>query len=538
MLKSYDYYLDKIKYIFEEAFLDSYKNIKGRNKRRLCMYVSDIYRKWYYSTLLEGTILTPANLVSKLNRLYKIDPITFDSIGAKIIDRKIVFSYKRLNYSSGNYHIIDDLKSLLSHCYPYIEITENLEVKNDIIKVLDNELSIKEDNYYVNYLLSLAFELGLLNFATSIHMKAAKPSKSADSFFELEPEEAFHKIVDATISILASFLESTLMAENFSKEFILSLLKKPITVNEIYEKLYSSNGVDLNLIFGDTDDYSPGLPEEIMEYINLGIYYLGIGIDKYFLTTFGYYLKLIVPMYVIPFKIAEDMAILYNTVRDNMDIDSEVYSPCSHYYLTELGLKHFDVKCEETEKFMISDEVDITEVIDTIYDSWKTSKTLFGLSMPQDMYIYDNITVYQIKVALISDRRYWITLEISDDTTLNELHNQICHTLNFLTASDYSFYLGMEESPFLQYTPETNKKRTKKAENTTLASLNLSENDVMKYVVENYTSIFSDIFGEKIVRFELRLIKIKTGEYSHLYPRIYRKSKRFLEHLGDYELDF
>jgi hypothetical protein len=59
---------------------------------------------------------------------------------------------------------------------------------------------------------------------------------------------------------------------------------------------------------------------------------------------------------------------------------------------------------------------------------------------------------------------------------------------------------------------------------------------LLKYVTENTTPIFSEILKGKILKFEIKLTKIKTGEYHLLFPRVYRKSKLFCDCLESNDL--
>ncbi len=539
MSDSYDFYLNKLNRIFENTFMEAYKNIKGKNKHNIYKYTSDIFRKWYFSTLMDGTALSPAIIIDKLKRVYNIEPMVFDNIYMAGDLKHPDFLYYRTNYSSESYPVIDDLKYFLKSCDPYIELNPAGDVSDNAKPDIISGLSIKNDNYYINYLASISLELGLIEPVTSIYLKAVKPTKKAKDFFKKDNHKIYLKIVEATITGFANFLEYTMLSSDTTKDFVLSILKQPITIDEIYKRLYLSNGIDLTAIYDEALQNEASFPSDVKEYISLGIYYLGVGIDKYFLTTFGYYLKLITPLYVVPVNMLEDMAILYNAIRENLEIDSEVYSPCSHYFLTPLGKEIFLNSDEQApyEEFVANDQNDIKDIINSLYkESSKTVKRTHS-SVAKTLPEY-KVTVYRLKLSFISDKRFWITIEIPEDTTLAELHSQICYAFDFLAISEYSFYVGLEETPFKQYTPEYNKMRTKKTETVSIADLNLEPGDVLKYVINNNSSIFSGIFKNNPVRFELQLVKIKPDEYSPLYPRIYKKSKKFAEYVENLDLNF
>lgn len=537
MHEGYDFFLNKINGIFESEYREAYKNIKGRNKQKINGYISDIYRKWYSSTLIEGTILSPANIIAKLKSIYAIPADIFDTVYIeKPAVQKSSFVYSRGNYSVYEFPVISDLKLLSEYCSPYLELTQFGDLPREAKDNLQSGMVIR-DNYYIDYLLDIAYVLNICEEAPSIYVRAVKQTKYASDFFEQDKSIIFRKIFDATVSICVDFLNSTLPFGEHTKDFVLSILRNPLPTDAIYKKLYSLNGINLDIVWDESIDDSE-FPFEIKEYLSLGIYYLGIGLDKYFFTTMGYYLKIIQPLYILPAKIDEDMAILYNAIRDNKEIDAEVYSPCSDYYLTQLGVNLLGKQnCNTKSELTIPDNYnDIKQLVLTLSGSDTGARggiNEYGLNVAVKD---DKITVYQLKVTLLTNRRFWITLEVPDNMTLSDLHAQICYALDFDMISDYSFFIDMEESPFKQITPCYNKMRTRKSEQIKLSDLDMDKDSSLKYVTENSTSVFSDIFLDKTIKFEVKLVKIKKDEYNLLFPRIYRKSKLFSEYLEKNDL--
>ena len=535
--QEYHHFLERIHALFEADYTNARRQIKGAGKAELYAYAPDIYRKWYYSALVEDTVLSPANLTEWLNRAYGYPPMTYDNLCPALTNagRRIHYHYARHTYTLQNHPITGDLKAMADMGCPLLTLGEDGRLTGEARQALLPMLSIK-DHDYGDYLLSISLEIGLMERAPAIHMKALRTATKAAAFFKLNPRQQLNRIFEGAVSLLLSCLHAMLPGEVYTRDTVIGLIKNPLATDDIFERLYSMQGMDLGQLWGEAGDTDADhISDEVQDYISMSIYYLGVGLDRYFFTPMGHYLRFIRPLYVAPVPVAEDVAILYNALREVNSRDSaaeQLYTPCTHYTLTTLGAAFFNLSGGEFPKeLLIESSADGEEMLSAIWRKREAQSQLDRLSGAPGK--GDAITVYRLKIMLQGRNAFWITVEVDEQTTLSDLHLQICYALDLPIISDYSFYIGSEDSPFKQFTPAQNKRRTRKTEDTRLSSLKLSVGDSLRYVIKDTDSIFEPFFPQKSAVFSVSLTHIRTGEYALLYPRVYQKGKLLISYVNE-----
>ena len=161
---------DELLSIFKDNFTMAYKNLPHRNKARLLPYLSCFYRRWLYSTLVENTILTPANLMLLLSGRSKenVMPVIVPELTRKNDIRSMRFV--SCEYSLDKHPVTKDLEQLIDFCSPDVELDEDDIVTGKAAEWMRSTFFIG-DPFYIEYLSLLAFKLGLLKKIPSIRKR-------------------------------------------------------------------------------------------------------------------------------------------------------------------------------------------------------------------------------------------------------------------------------------------------------------------------------------------------------------------------------
>lgn len=324
---------------FSKEYKKVFSNLKCINKNAIEELTPHIFRKWYYSPSKSGSSISPANIInSHLLNKFGDKNMLIPSIEVKFKNSKCAgINYSLNQLSLEDHYIIHDLKKLMEVCTPDIEIYED----NNIIKFAASELisSLTFKDYgYISYLTAVAFDLRLIKKMPSIHtMRAFVPEASYD-FFELDPEIQLKNIVKSSINLYSNELHNLFLPfgnTNF-RSLVSTFFVNSFSLQKLYEKLFSLYGIDLNEIIDDKEDKYYDLKESI----SVGIFFLGIITEMWFICPFGYYLQLIQPLYEKPFDMAKGLNDI-NIEYSEANINNLVLTPCDYYDLTPLGEKFF-----------------------------------------------------------------------------------------------------------------------------------------------------------------------------------------------------
>ncbi len=515
-IDSYLYYNEKFNENFINTFKAAYNSIKRPQKNEVLYYCDVIYRKWYYSAIFGKNVLSPSNMFSRLKQKYEDNSIIYaNRIQPVSLKSYRGFKTEIIKYTIDNHPIVDDIKKFLDFYYPKIIIDSDGKFVDFDEKIL-YKLSIF-DNLYQQFIFEIVCKIGLVKKMSSIHSSVYSINSNYKEFLKQPKDKILDIVINACIDI-AYVKINEMFPDNIcliDKSFIKQALITPMSIDKILSDIYLKINIDIEQIWNtDTKDLSD---EEHM--IMSSTYYMGIMIDRWLITTFGHYLKLIQPLYLFPVNMKKEINNIYDTIMLNISTDliTSVYNPYSHYYMTPLGSKVFN-SVKSTDSYWDTLEKVPIETIFRITLSYINERLEQNELMKEDKFI-----VYSLRITDIKNKKYWKVLEIQAGKTLHNLHEIISSIFYTDIYCNYSFYMDMDKNPFTAYTSTLNEKRkSKKTETTKLAELNLKEKQTILYDSEE---IFMENVKTQKYEFKVEVIKIKYNNESFEYPRISRISK-------------
>ena len=525
MNNNYDSNSDTLNCMFIDNYFDEYKNLRFKDKDRLLPLIPSSYRKWFYSSLIEKTILTPCTIFSKLNTEQADDRFLFPAIRFETVTNKNNFSFVTIEYSVENHPIVDDLQILLQLCVPDLDLTDNDTLTEKDCLRFANALSL-QDKFYTEYLFDVAVRLKLLKKIPSIYSNKAQVTPEFEKLYQKSKKDILDSIFDACLEITA-FQVNAILSGNINplpQKFFLELIKNPKPIDYFFEQIYSSLGINLDNFMSELESKNTthlGFHDGFGDALISSTYLLGAVIDKYLLTPIGHYLKFIMPMYVLPFNFKDELSYLYETSRIDTELNPTVWSPCSNFFLTKLGLNYLHLHSTEENHVELPNSVPINFLIENIKYSialhLATNAAESSLPMGKS---------YTVKAIIHLSKKFWFSFEIHQDATLACIHEQICDLLLLDPFADYSISIGESKSPFLTYVAANSRKKYKRANSISIKELNLEEGHTLTYFMPNTTTAILNIVP--VMKIDLEITSIQGINPYTFYPFVSRKSKAFI----------
>lgn len=489
--------------IFKENFHKIYRHFDRSHKQRLLHYTPVLFKRWCYSTLYDETILSPANVIGAL---YGNNTVVGVSIHLPEDSKTITTATFSLELYTENKHpIIADLQCLLNFCQPSAELDQNGQLINKCIRT---KLSL-EDPFYLDFLMKVAYQLMLLEKLPSIYTSQIQMTSYAKAFFQQDHNVCLHKIIDTAIAICADQLSRTFYSLKLqvTKEMILHYLTDIEQMDDIFEKIYTKIGIDPEKIWKlsqldtltDTDSF-----------LLSTTFYLGILLDRWFISPFGSYLKLIQPLYFNAFDFVEEMNHLCSNYSTSYDPVVDLFYPCTYYHLTSLGIQLLCPYKQLAEFQQLPNIPDIPNLAAAI----RSKIALEEADSKKNKLLFPEEQILTCKIKYQNNKRFWKILEIQDNCSLDTLSTEINLAFSFDHDYNYSFsfdHAGEFVSDQL--------KGFQKASKATLKQLHLNEGQIFTYETE-----FNPSF-----KLEIEITKISQKKSGILYPRILKQSKWITE---------
>ena len=522
MNDQYTHYADLINQHFTRTFDILYKKSDKQQRTKLLPCLSNIYRRWYYSSIIENTYLTPANIFESLNRQYGESPTLSPTVHTRTPVNYTGLSFSYQQYNKNNHPVVADFRAIIDFCRPDIELTENDQMPEDLAATAAKDLHMN-DPYYATYLLAIALEMGFLVKIPSIHANHAGLARGVERRLSISDDALFDKIVTSTLHFASKSLSELipLPVPLFDEEYLVSILKDPVETDVIFQRLYDTIGVDIEDLIGL--DIFEELDMLDMAVIS-GTYLLGIVLDKFFLTPFGHYLKMIRPIYMLPFDFENEISIYLDSYIEEDEIGIAFYAPCSRYYLTEMGLKYFDAHPSPANYLDIEHKLNFEEAA-ALFDNSQKGKNLPDIQALSSVFDRESC-IYSLKVKYLNDQRMWLNIDVSDITSLHRLYLELAYYFDLDKNGEYTFFPDETENPFMAYASPSKPRRAKKAADTALSALSLKEKQVMILAV-SYPRVGGAKHREK---WTLEVVKIHQGKPGQTYPMVTRLGKALQEY--------
>ena len=516
--------INEITQIFSENFDEIYTFMESSTKEDILNLAPTLFRKWYYGTIVENTILSPANIISVSDTVENLKDSVF-TINLSIDKTKRgknKFIYEGIIYSIENHPLIDDLKTVAKMCLPDAPTTEKGIVTKDYALEIANNLSLK-DSFYAEYLFCLLERFGLLNKLVSIHSHRVQLSNSADSFFKKDNENLLHIIIDESIKICCEKISKLFEAIHSSVSFetIYKLLQTPISTDDIFEKIYSSIGIDIEKIW-EASENNTLTPYDTA--ILSSTFYIGIIIDKYFMTVFSSYLKITEPFYSNGMDFKNSINSLAEILTLKKDTGLEVFSPCSYYKITSIG-KKLIYGYSEGKKFMpdMPKKLQFEDIVEAVLFEHNQLKLVKAREAEEAR----KNNVYEFNIWYNNNESLWKTIEVSDTLSLEDFGSEICVCFVFENVFDYSFIIKDSNNFPVEYISTFSKRPSlNKTEKYKLSDININIGDVFTF---NPTK-------EKELTLSIECIGINKKNSNIVYPRIKAQSINITKEEEDMEL--
>ena len=511
-------YAEQINRQFTQAFNAIYKACGRHHRAKLLPCLANVYRRWFYSSMVENTYLTPANLFEALNRQFGRSVALSPNVNMRtpVNYTGLAFSYQ--NYSRAAHPVTADFRTLINFCRPDIDLTDTDHMPEDLAMEAAKGLHMNDHNYAA-YLLDLAMEMGLLVKIPSIHANRAQLVRDIEKCIALDEDELFDKIVTSSLRHASRSLCDLIPSPVplFDEEYLINIIRKPVETDAIFQRLYETIGVDIEDLIGL--DLFEELDMLDMAVIS-GTYLLGIVFDKFFLTPFGHYLKLIRPIYMLPFDFENEISIFLDSYMEEDELGIAFYAPCSRYYLTELGLEYFGEKAQPENYLDIEQKLNFKEIAALFENNSTADIRALSHALERDS------NIYSLKVKYLPEPRMWLNIDVSDVTNLHRLYLELAYYFDLDKNCEYSFFPDDTENPFMAYASPNQTRRAKKAAETTLAALELKEKNLMVLAV-NYPRAGGSKHKEKWL---LEVLKVQPGKPGQSYPMVTRLGKALREY--------
>jgi len=530
--------------IFGEDIVKVYQDLRPSRRKRMLPHLPGIYRRWLYSTLIENIRFSPSNILDCLAYNYKIKPNTYMvATYNHSKENGLSFNYKPLTYFKDAHPIVDDLKVLLKFCAPHVDLCEDWALDELQKARIAKKLSIN-DPYYASFLLEIACRLGLMDKMPSLYVQRMQVTDRSNDILAQPCAELIDQIIDTAIDYAVDGLQGALPApvSMFTKSGIRSLLVNPVSTDSIFEQVFNTLGFNIDElltvdIFRDIDD---GFDDsDAMGDVVSGIFILGIMLDRFFFTPFGYFLRLISPIYSMPLDIKDEIQhYLDATEYDADDGFAAFFAPCASYTLTDLGLQILETTPTE-HNYFDSSEVLTAEVLNNPIFTTSKGIRLFIESVRKSIPISEMPdSIYTFRVAVVDNPTVWIHVQIPKSANMHQLYEEVADFFCMDDNINYTFYHSKEVNQFTEYVGVTDIKNVRKLNNSrskpgppkkhTHIPLNMLDFEHMKHMV----LVFDNPY---VKQFSLELIKETAKEPRKHYPNVSKLSKGAREQLEAFD---
>lgn len=469
-----------------------------------------VFRRWYYSTLMEDTVLSPANILELEDRHSGSSGI-YSAVSLKMKlsgDSSSKYEFHKYSYSADNHHVVHDLKLMVDFCSPVRAVDENGFLLAADSRRLQSQLT-QDDAYYVEYLTMLAYRLELLTELPSIYSKNVQPNKNSESYFSLSPRDILNDIIDESLMICAEKINELLELDgsgmSFKSKTILSFLENPLTADEIFAKIFSSIGFDIERLWQDSEN--GGLSEFDASMLS-STFFVGLTVDKWLISVFSSYLGIIKPLYYNPYSFRDSVNALCELLILNRDLGLELFSSCSFYSITPLGqelIKNFDTAADKFQQ--MPENVSFNDIFDVV-DAELTLKQAADINAWKEN---GSVPLYSLKLSYESEPEYSKVLELEGGISLEALGSEILMTFGCEDILSYSLIINDSNGFPLEYASHFSKKPSLlKADKAVLEDLGLKKNSEMRLCPTH----------EKDMNILIKLLEIKKSNPFVIYPRV------------------
>ncbi len=506
--------IDALSEVFTTGFTEIYNKFDKAKRDILLEYSNNFFRKWYYSSFIDNTELSPAFLADAANDK---DTLFYPVIGYSDTGIDI----NTYEFSISDHPFLSDIRAIANSIEGIVKFDEGFNISEEFYNGIKHNISMA-DKRYVEYIFILGLEMGIFEKMPSVGITAVRRGKRYNDILNMPERDIFSLVIDKAVYIAADSLSESFLGEYYdiqSKD-IENWLKDPVPIDAIFNDFFDEIGLGAEAM----ESLLSGGADEMDRMISMISFRLGLRFDKWFLTPFGYYLRLIDPCYLCSFSFYDELAFFMETLKSCEDIeekdimDAAVYSPCTSYRLTKLGADMLNAVYEK-DHAKILDTVSPEEIVRIVAEGSKNEvEELISKAIPQ----YDLVT---LRISDFSKEKLWLDIDISAESTLDHLHLYMLYIFGreALFCQSFMFY-KLPKSPFTEYTPSYMEERGPKTDSTRIKEL-LGEGEECFYKAVFYSEGIDDVALEAKITCK-KIFPCKKG-YDH--PRISKLCKRLNE---------
>jgi len=531
--KSFAQQVETLHILFENGFSDAYRFANANKRRRVIPYHAALYRRWYYSTLIENTPFTPANIMASICAHYNEGAEIYPLLSLKNRAKFNGFTIQTRSYALEAHPVVSDLTELLMFSLPHLDLQGGDYFFDEDLNQIMGRISL-DDPGYAAFLLEVAIKMKLLVKIPALYVNRLEPCRDFEERINKPNADLFMEIVEAAISVSAYNLRELISLPEpvFTDSFVKGMLTDPIETDALFERVYDILGytledlIELSMESENVDFDSPD------GAFLAGTFLMGVVLDQHFYSVFGHYLKLIRPIFVLPFDFAGEMDDFINTRSDDADdVFVAFYAPCSNYSLTELGLRLFKVKPSDVNFYDAAKHMPFAVLKDSLFADSEMIEVLVKMAqlLPSVMADMPPREVFKFRIRLEHEPALWLHLHMPDTAHLQDIYDEAVRYFPLRDNHDYSFFHDDFENRFAEYPgPKRANPAKKKSAETPLATLDFERQNKMVLTLYNQALPFGGELPTK--RLELEMMGKKPGEENHEYPRVARMSKAMQEY--------
>ena len=532
MDKPYLNYVKTLHSHFENNFMEIYRELNKSTKRKILPHLHSVYRRWYYSTMVEGTPFSPANFMNSICEYFEQEADIYPYPKLRTPSKVMGIDVYTTEFTSGNHPAAADIATVIEFASPIIDIHEDDCLTTVQAAELAYMLSLK-DPHYAAFLFEMAIRMGLLEKVPALYVNRLQVSEKWDGISKLPCKELLKQILSTAIEFAAYGINKScpLPSPVLTPSFFRSLLAKPIAIEDVVFYAFKQNGINMAEIIS-LNMLEPSLEEidEEDETANLvqSSYLLGLALDRYFLAPLGHFLKVIRPMYIFPVSLDDEIYSYMDLGDDPLGNFFAFYAPAANFILTKLGLDLMEIE-PTPENSLMPNTIPFEPLKDSVFFSAEALESFIDMAgqlLPAMLESIMRGQIFTLRVRLMGKPSLWAHIQISENSSLHEFFLEISQLFDLKPTFEYSFFHDKTENFFAEYPSEKRANRSKKPRKNTdtlLTEINFAHMKHMILAAYNQGIPFTQ--EPPVVRFEIEFLNVREPDFDEEYPRISRLSK-------------
>ena len=517
---------------FENNFMETYRELGKSTRRKILPHLHSLYRRWYYSTFVEGTPFSPANFMQSICEFFGKEEEIYPYPLLRTPSKVMGVDMRLTEYTVDRHPVASDIAVVIEYSEPIIDIHQDDCLMTTQAAELATKLSLK-DTGYAAFLFEIVMRLGLLEKVPALYVNRLQVSEKWDEVSKLQSRELLKLVVTATIEYASYGIHKScpLPSPVLSPSFFHSLLANPLPVEEIVFVAFKQNGINMNEILSsnilekDLDEMDAD--DETANIVHSS-YMLGLAVDRYFLTPLGHFLRIVCPMYNFPLEFDEEVFGFMEVGEDPIANFFAFCAPAVNFKLTRLGLELLEIAPTPMNSF-IPNSIPFEPLKDSVFQSEEALESFIDMAgqlLPAMLESIMRGQVYTLRVRLVGKPSKWAHIQIYENSSLHEFFLEISRLFELKQTFEYSFFHDKTENFFAEYPSEKRASRSKKPRKNTetlLAEINFEHMKHMILAVFNQSVPFTQ--EPPVVRFEIEFLNVREPEFDEEYPRVSRLSK-------------